>query len=108
MISKKLLENVVAWEHCYYSLAGGYSAEDHYTLRFRQWWKRKLVIKFTRKVMTIDPEDSSFTHRMSPESTAFRAVLVNHIKHTFGETTTSPPKCPVLKVVPDTTEEKTK
>lgn len=104
MISKELLDDVVAWE--YKRETGYYSANDIYTLHFKQWWRSKLVLKYMRDVHNRNKDTKTFMHRMTPISEEFYTTLYNHIKSTYNESSeVDSKKCPVLTLVPNKDKE---
>ena len=110
MISKTLLDDVVAWEHCYYSPRHG-EAFDRYTLHFKQWWRPNMKLEPMRILDDVDEETGMFTHHMSNQSSALYDRLIDHIAKTFDEVyneVQAPERCPVLQLVPNKIEEEVK
>ncbi len=78
MISKDLLDDIVAYEiHIKRDDTGGLS--DVYTLRFRQWWRRKMVLRYARIISNIDPSTELMTHTESKESKTLNTILADHM-----------------------------
>ena len=106
MITKDLLEDVVAFEK-YIQMVGGNRAVDVFTLHFRQWWKQKKVLSYACDTTDINEENNTFSYSSTAQAMAFHNILVDHINASYigKEDEILLIKCPVVQLVPKTSED---
>ena len=75
MITKELLDEVIAWDHTV--TIGAFNAQDVYTLYFeRRWFRRdKMEIRVMRDITTKDFENGIFTHAISERGAWLERLL---------------------------------
>lgn len=100
MISKELLDQVMAFEKGRLRYVGN-SCADTYTLHFKQWWKRKMVMTFDC-VTTKIHDDGTYEYHSTPTSFEFHKILLAHIGQSYDNflIDENTKKCPVLTLVP--------
>ena len=67
ILPKELFDQISFWEHTVQH-GRGYHVWDVFTIHFRQWWKRKKVIKIHRVIDTTGCEPGFFHHNVTPSA----------------------------------------
>ena len=102
MITQKLLDQVVAWDHTV--TVNAYTANDVFTLHFeRKWFRRQQIrLRIPRDITNKDTIEGTFTHSSSHRGKWLSRMLCNHTDATFmvEEEEQTPVKAPVLTLVP--------
>ena len=102
MITKALLEKVIAWDHTV--TFSGYTATDVFTLHFERVWfrRQKISLRVPRDITDKNLDDGSFVHGTSARGNWLSRMLCNHTDAKFmvEEDEPKPVKTPVLTLVP--------
>jgi len=89
ILPKKLFEKIEFFEHSIDQSCGPVEVSDKFILHFRDWWRRKKVIKINRIIEHYNADDGSFVHRSTPGAADLYNQLNDWAISTFEEKLTS-------------------